>query len=225
MDTSMCHGAPVYQAGDGADGPVLYRYEYRDGRTRWWVSDSSALETCGGSGGTLHLGSADNEQPGGGPPTELAYSTGENLSSGGTGWADRDASPTCSSGCGIAVAADATYQHPPPVRASPSAPAPAPTPPARLGPLAAGFDESYTLSGCSNAAHCGIFTRVAARCTSGIDYCPGGPGEPSGSTDTSLCNGAPVYQTGGADGPVLFRFEAGSGRTGWIVDDSSGESK
>ena len=38
-----------------------------------------------------------------------------------------------------------------------------------------GFADSYTLSGCRTAAHCGVFGRVAAHCTDpGYSYCPGG---------------------------------------------------
>ena len=47
--------------------------------------------------------SAYNYQVGGGPPTEPVYTTGSNVD-GGTGWVDVDASPSCISGCGIAVA-------------------------------------------------------------------------------------------------------------------------
>ena len=100
---------------------------------------------------------------------------------------------------------------------------------ARRSPLPAGFAEAYTLSGCTNTAYCGTFWRVAARCDTAIGadiwtrgyYCPGGAGEYSGSMDPSLCNGVPVYQKGGGDGAVLYRGEGSSGRTGWIVGDSS----
>ena len=99
-NTSLCHGTPVYQRG-GADGPVLYQYEKRDGRTWWGVYDSSALRTCtaGGLGATaISTRPADNcnYQPGGGPPTAPAYgySTGGNGWEGGDGWDDRDASPS-----------------------------------------------------------------------------------------------------------------------------------
>ena len=101
---------------------------------------------------------------------------------------------------------------PPPIRPMP--------PPPQPGPLPAGFAEAYTLSGCADPAHCGTFRRVAARCTSGY-YCPGGGGEGSGSTDRSLCHGAPVYQKGGGDGPVLHRVEYSNGGTGWAVRDGS----
>lgn len=80
----------------------------------------------------------------------------------------------------------------------------------------AGFDGSYTITGCYNSAHCGTFTRVAARCTTG-DYCSGGEFELSGNTDPALCDGAPVYQKGGSDGPVLLRTSDGH----WSVCDSS----
>lgn len=86
------------------------------------------------------------------------------------------------------------------------------------------FAESYTISHCANSDHCGTFRRVAANCTSGY-RCPGGFAQHSNSTDPSLCNGAPVYQLGGSDGPVLFRWEwspAGEdSSTYWKVTDSS----
>ena len=88
----------------------------------------------------------------------------------------------------------------------------------QLGPLTDGFDESYTLTGCSNPAHCGTFHRVGACCASGnSDYCPGGQREYSGNTDTTMCAGVPAYQAGGGDGSVLFRTEVSSGRTRWWV--------
>ena len=77
--------------------------------------------------------------------------------------------------------------------------------------LPAGFAEAYTLSGCANGDHCGTFRRVAANCASGY-HCPGGAGD-NGNTDRSLCAGAPVYQRGGAEGPVLYRVEESDGRT------------
>ena len=36
-----------------------------------------------------------------------------------------------------------------------------------------------------------------------------------------MCHGAPVYQSGGADGPVLYRDGGNSGNTVWSVGDSS----
>jgi hypothetical protein len=89
-----------------------------------------------------------------------------------------------------------------------------------LQPFPPGFFESYTITGCSVSSSCGLFTRVAARCTSGSG-CPGGPNENSGSIDSTLCHGAPVYQRGGDDGPVLYRWMWGDGRTDWYVMDSS----
>ena len=93
-------------------------------------------------------------------------------------------------------------------------------PPPGAPPLPAGFAEQYTISGCADGDHCGTFSRVLANCASG-DYCPGGWGEHSGNTDRSLCHGAPVYQHGGAGGPVLFRSEDSVGGTNWEVADSS----
>ena len=89
-----------------------------------------------------------------------------------------------------------------------------------LGSLPASFAEAYTLSGCADAARCGTFRRVAASCASG-DGCPGGSQEFSGSTDPSMCHGVPVYQKGGGDGPVLYRYENSDGRTQWIVGAST----
>jgi hypothetical protein len=82
------------------------------------------------------------------------------------------------------------------------------------------FADAYTLAGCADPAHCGLFRRVLARCTSG-DSCPGGEYEYSGSTDLTLCHGAPAYQRGGGEGPVLYRFEGWDDTTGWRVADSS----
>ena len=82
------------------------------------------------------------------------------------------------------------------------------------------FAESYTIAGCADPAHCGTFTRVPANCTSG-DWCPGGAREYFGNTDPTLCNGAPAYQKGDGDGPVLLRFQNSGGITYWDVADSS----
>ena len=79
---------------------MLYRWELSDGRTYWRVSDNSALETCNSRN---YLFSATTDQNHRGPPTAPAYSGANDL--GGTGWVDFDASPHCSSGCGIAIAA------------------------------------------------------------------------------------------------------------------------
>eukprot|EP01043_Picozoa_sp_COSAG02_P005575 COSAG02_NODE_152_length_33208_cov_13.316591_15_plen_690_part_00 len=81
--------------------------------------------------------------------------------------------------------------------------------------------QAYLLSGCSNPAHCGTFFRVAAHCTSG-DHCPGGR-YANGNTDSTLCDGAPVYQLGGPDGPVLYRWVGAKSDTftTWYVSDSS----
>jgi len=84
------------------------------------------------------------------------------------------------------------------------------------------YADSYTLAGCADAAHCGVFSRVPARCTgSGSDYavCPGGE-LAHGNADPTLCDGAPVYQKGGAGGggPVLLRsWAGGGGGTRWYV--------
>lgn len=57
------------------------------------------------------------------------------------------------------------------------------------------WSESYTIRGCNNKAYCGVFVRVPAHCKSG-GRC---------GSDSTACDGAPVYQLGDADGPVLFR--------------------
>ena len=62
---------------------------------------------------------------------------------------------------------------------------------------------------------------MPARCTgSGSDYvhCPGGE-LAHGNADPTLCDGAPVYQKGGAGGggPVLFRIWVNSLGTQWYV--------
>ena len=95
-----------------------------------------------------------------------------------------------------------------------------------------GFAESYTVEGCSNPAHCGVFRRVAAHCTDtssspygNIGRCPGGQ-YANGNSDDTKCDGAPVYQRvgegGGVDGsgPVLFRYYNGVGGTAWRVAPS-----
>ena len=88
-----------------------------------------------------------------------------------------------------------------------------------------GFAESYTVEGCSDPAHCGVFRRVDAHCTTGsYDRCPGGE-HANGNSDETKCDGAPVYQRvgegGGVDGggPVLYRYY-GNGYTAWYVGPS-----
>ena len=87
------------------------------------------------------------------------------------------------------------------------------------------FADSYTLSGCATAAHCGVFGRVAAHCTDPMGWgrCPGGDYARPGWTDATLCDGAPVYQRrgGGADGAVLFRWRWSDGSTAWLVGPST----
>eukprot|EP01046_Picozoa_sp_COSAG06_P054987 COSAG06_NODE_9960_length_1778_cov_5.453627_3_plen_235_part_00 len=67
-----------------------------------------------------------------------------------------------------------------------------------------GFDYTYDVAGCSIPAQCGTFVAVQARCTSGA-YCPGGEYARPGWTDATMCDGVPTYQSGGPDGPVLYR--------------------
>ena len=88
-----------------------------------------------------------------------------------------------------------------------------------------GFAESYTVEGCSDPAHCGVFRRVDAHCTDTLfGHCPGGQ-YANGNSDETKCDGAPVYQRvgegGGVDGggPVLYRWYY-DGYTVWIVDPS-----
>ena len=96
-----------------------------------------------------------------------------------------------------------------------------------MGPLLDGFVETYTISGCSNPVHCGVFQRVAAHCTSGSGSCPGGR-YANGNTDPTLCDGAPVYQrqrdpdAAAADETpmaILYRFFNGDD-TVWYVGSS-----
>jgi hypothetical protein len=84
-----------------------------------------------------------------------------------------------------------------------------------------GFAESYTVEGCSDPAHCGVFRRVEAHCTDNTyGRCPGGANA-NGNSDATKCDGAPVYQRvgegGGVDGsgPVLYRWYNGGYDTTW----------
>ena len=92
-----------------------------------------------------------------------------------------------------------------------------------LGSLTEGFEESYTVSGCSNPEHCGVFQRVPAHCTASSGSCPGGRFA-NGNTDPTLCDGAPVYQrqgdNGGDAGVILYRFFNGDD-TVWYVGSSN----
>ena len=86
------------------------------------------------------------------------------------------------------------------------------------------YADSYTLSGCSDAALCGVFRRVAAHCTDqAFGRCPGGISARVGWTDATLCDGAPVYQRegGAVGGAVLFQQMAGFGSSYWWVEESS----
>jgi hypothetical protein len=76
----------------------------------------------------------------------------------------------------------------------------------------------YTIMGCSDESHCGVFTRVPANCAYG-DRCPGGQWARPGLTDATMCDGVPTFQAGGPDGPVLFRVYSG-GSTTWFVGSS-----
>eukprot|EP01046_Picozoa_sp_COSAG06_P012109 COSAG06_NODE_700_length_12958_cov_24.639941_3_plen_437_part_00 len=93
-------------------------------------------------------------------------------------------------------------------------------------PLPDGFAESYTVRGCSNPAHCGVFRRVDAHCTDTTsDWCPGGQWA-NGNSDETKCDRAPVYQRvgegGGVDGggPVLYRGYYSADYTFWKVGPS-----
>eukprot|EP01046_Picozoa_sp_COSAG06_P018381 COSAG06_NODE_1278_length_10031_cov_105.662002_10_plen_176_part_00 len=85
------------------------------------------------------------------------------------------------------------------------------------------WPQHYTVTGCSDESHCGVFTRVLASCASG-SHCPGGD-YANGNTDPTLCDNAAVYQEGGPDGPVLFRYYYSdriysSSGTKWLVGPS-----
>lgn len=61
-----------------------------------------------------------------------------------------------------------------------------------------GFAQSYTITGCADPAHCGVYRIVPAHCEPGA-HCPS-------KSDRTLCDRAPVYQLEGQpDGPVLHR--------------------
>eukprot|EP01046_Picozoa_sp_COSAG06_P059670 COSAG06_NODE_12422_length_1384_cov_2.027237_1_plen_163_part_00 len=96
---------------------------------------------------------------------------------------------------------------------------------AEAPPLPDGFAESYTVEGCSNPAHCGVFRRVDAHCDTGSGWCPGGS-MANGNSDETKCDGAPVYQRvgegGGVDGggPVLYRYYHSGDYTYWRVGPS-----
>ena len=79
--------------------------------------------------------------------------------------------------------------------------------------------SSYDVAGCSNPAHCGTFVVVPASCTSG-NYCPGGAVARPGWTDATRCDGVPTYQSGGPDGPVLYRAYSDGSGTAWYVGPS-----
>ena len=92
------------------------------------------------------------------------------------------------------------------------------------------YNESYTISNCSNPSHCGVFRRVAARCTAGSsDFCPGGE-DANGNTDPTLCDGAPVYQlflpedgsgaAGGCSNGAVLRRQYFMGQTAWYISPS-----
>eukprot|EP01046_Picozoa_sp_COSAG06_P046550 COSAG06_NODE_6611_length_2855_cov_73.242383_2_plen_105_part_00 len=59
-----------------------------------------------------------------------------------------------------------------------------------------GFADTYEITGCATAAHCGTYRRRTAHCEPG-PHCPS-------SSDRTLCDRAPVYQLEGG-GPVLYR--------------------
>lgn len=76
----------------------------------------------------------------------------------------------------------------------------------QLGPLPAGFDESYTITGCANPDYCGTFHRVAANCNCDERRF-------SCESDPTLCAGAPVYERDGG-GALLYaeRLQSRCGR-------------
>lgn len=86
------------------------------------------------------------------------------------------------------------------------------------------YASSYIVSGCSQRAssYCGVFTRVdasCANCMSNCNHCPGFD-QANGNTDPTLCDGAPAYQKGGTDGPVLYRVYE-NGYTKWYLSSSN----
>ena len=89
-----------------------------------------------------------------------------------------------------------------------------------------GYASSYTLTGCRNAADCGVYMVVSARCPSFRCNDPTAYGRP-GYGDPALCDGAPVYQQqtlDGSGGRVLLRTYNGPSTlesTQWHVTDSS----
>ena len=86
--------------------------------------------------------------------------------------------------------------------------------------LCQGYASTYTISGCSSATDCGVYSLVSARCNDdSSDHCPGGQFA-NGNTDPSLCDSAPVYQS--ADGThVLFRVYGGRTTAWWVADHSA----
>ena len=86
--------------------------------------------------------------------------------------------------------------------------------------LRQGYSSTYTISGCSDPADCGVFKLVPANCTDTYEgRCPGGR-YANGNTDRTLCDGAPAYQS--ADGTrVLLRwYSSGFDYTSWRVAGS-----
>ena len=87
-----------------------------------------------------------------------------------------------------------------------------------------GFAEAYTLSGCSNPAHCGVYVRVEAQCLK--DFTEGGVC----GKDAALCAGAPVYELrgtsggGGGGGSILYRWSPNGQSSSWLVGASARRS-
>ena len=77
------------------------------------------------------------------------------------------------------------------------------------------FSASYLISGSSGNSRGGnldgTYSIVEAHCTGGWDCDAGSP---------TTCGGAPLYQRGGAEGPVLYRINDAYDHTGWYVADS-----
>ena len=81
---------------------------------------------------------------------------------------------------------------------------------------AQGLAQSYTLSGCSNPSHCGVYHRVDARCLK--DKTEGGVC----GANPALCDNSPVFQLGGAQGaPVLYRWSPYGQSSEWRVAPSA----
>jgi len=207
---TTCGGAPVFQRG-GADGQVLLRsvqestdrQGYHTVRYYWRVTDSSALTNCGNGLHNPCASATGGEHPDDDMDRGWIEAEPRNWRDGGWREAHRNGALQLVAG-GV-----------------PEAPPPPPPPPPE-------FAHAYTLSGSDGTSPAGdldgVYSVVEARCR---PYEDGSSSCDSGSDTT--CGGAPVFQRGGADGPVLHRRVSESTdnqgyhtvRYYWIVADSS----